>query len=467
MHRALRIALSTIKWVAIVGCAGAVIVVLVNLRDEDLAPEAQALAEFHRPAVPDAQNAYLVMVGFDAPAGSDPISAGAKIVKENEVVARSDPTGATRAAKLGSATAAGPGDGRLPFVGDTAALCDPIDKPCLQPPFEDAEKIRAMAEANAELIARYLALQRMPAYANTSYPDLLQPIAPAGWNAAWRVLLAQAAIDARSGKDERALAFLAGDMAFWRRVLAEGSGLVDEMIAVRRLTSDLALLSEFFWLPSFDVHTHQALLRQMLTPLTPAERNAAKMFRREYEWASMLLAANHEEVTRSGDLDSLNRQLARLFYKKQASLNQSARLYGGLQALGSHPPADFAVLKGKLDGEARWMSEPGITWLYNPIGKTLVGIAIPAYSDFVARVFDLAAYVQLVRAQLEVQLAGLPSDKIPQFLDQAQAEARNPYTNQPFTWDATNRSLSFEPMNQHVWTGWKFIAAVPPPTSPS
>jgi hypothetical protein len=67
MRRALRIALSVFKWIAVVGCIALLVVVLINLRDEELTPEAQALAEFHRPSIPDEQNAYFALIGFDAP----------------------------------------------------------------------------------------------------------------------------------------------------------------------------------------------------------------------------------------------------------------------------------------------------------------------------------------------------------------------------------------------------------------
>ncbi len=49
MRRALRIALKTVTWVAIVGCTGMLVVVLINLRDEALTPEAQSLAEYPFP----------------------------------------------------------------------------------------------------------------------------------------------------------------------------------------------------------------------------------------------------------------------------------------------------------------------------------------------------------------------------------------------------------------------------------
>ena len=110
------------------------------------------------------------------------------------------------------------------------------------------------------------------------------------------------------------------------------------------------------------------------------------------------------------------------------------------------------------------MATPGITWVYNPVVRTMVGIAMPVYTEYVARVFDLTAYMQLVRAQLEVRLANVASDAVPAFLAGAGAETMNPYDNKPFAWDPASRSVSFTPMNPKPWRNWSFKAEVPPPT---
>ena len=461
-RRALRLGLSAAKWIVVLSGGVLLLVGLVNLRDEELTPEAQALAEFQRPPLPEGQNAYLALVGFDAPMGVDPIAAGIQVVTEHEVSSVTDPLGAKRVERIANAGAWPVRDGHLKFVGDTSTMCDPISKPCLQPSPTDAKQLRAMAEANKQLIARYLDLQHMTGYANTSVPDPLQPMPSGGWRQTRNLLLTQASLDGLSGKEDQALAFLAADLAFWRRVLGTDSQMIDEMIAVRVLASDLALLSELIATPSFDVREHMAQLRRMLAPLTPAERNAGRMFKREFASWARLIVVNHEGATRSEDNDWANRYASRLLWKKSASLNDAARFFTLLQTLGSHPPADFSRLRRELEIASK-MSGPGIAWTYNPIGKMLVRIGVPAYPDFVARVFDLAAYVQLVRAQLEVRLAALPSESVPAFLASAGPEARNAYSDQPFNWDAANRMLSFEPMSQHVWPGWHFKASVPPP----
>ena len=84
----------------------------------------------------------------------------------------------------------------------------------------------------------------------------------------------------------------------------------------------------------------------------------------------------------------------------------------------------------------------------------MVGIAQPYYfNDYIARVFDLAAYVNLVRARLELRLAAIPPDRVQAFLADAGKETKNPYDGKPFAWDPATRMLTFTPRSEH-WRDW-------------
>ncbi len=452
-----------IKWLAIVGGAVLLIVLLVNSRDQELTPEARALAEYHPPSVPDRQNAYLALVGFDAPAGIDPIATGARIVGENNVAAASDPSGHERMLKRFGQNSTAPAEGQLKFVGNLDVLPEPLEGPCLPQALEHASDIRAMIGANAELVARYLAMQRLPDFANTSLPDMLLSTWPSSaWIGPRRLLLMRSALDAQTGQAAAALGYLEADMAMWRRILGRGD-LLSEMIAARVLAADFKLLSELIAAPAFDVRANATELRQMLVPLSQAELNMAPLFKREFEMEARFISALPDEVAKdktAGWIDHLTNGV--LFYKPNATLNLSAQLYAGLQTLGSHPPAEFIRLRDKVLGEAKAMGEPGVTWIYNPMGRMNVGIVIPAYPEYVARVFDLAAYANLVRAQLELRLASVPLDKAPEFLTTMEPEGQNPYTEQSFRWNAADNSFSFDPMSNR-WREWSTKIVMPPP----
>jgi hypothetical protein len=467
MSRALRIVLTTIKWIVVAAGAALLVVVLVNLRDEDLTPEARALAEPERPSVPDAQNAYLLLAGFDTPVGSDPVAAGARLVSENNLAAEKNPWGPVYAARDTSADSARSG-GRPRFAGQLEKLCEPFKGPCLAHALAGTDDIRSMTAANAELISRYLAMQQLPAYANTAIPTAAQPQLSGEWGSTRRLLLTQAALQAQTGEPKRAIAFLADDIGFWRRVLAGGGNLVDEMIAVRMLASDFRILSELLASPSFDPRPFSAQLRPMLAPLTSAESNSAHVFKKEFEMQARLHSALAKDLGFSGQASWSDRLTSGLWFSlfshPNASLNYSARLFSGVQAAASHSPAEFIERRDRLQRESDELSQPSVSWLYNPAGKMLVGTGMPSYPEFAGRVFDLAAYVQLVRAQLELRLAAVPAGDVPAFLAAAGAETRNPYNGRPFVWNGADRALSFEPSTKR-WREWDPKAVVPPPAA--
>ncbi len=462
-RRVLGISLAISKWVVIVGCGGLLLVVLINLRDEELTPEARALAEFRGPHVPDAQNAYLAMLGSNAPVGTNPVVAGARIVDEHNASTKVAPWRRERLTKSANQVAANPVDGQLKFVGDLAAFCDLLDKDCTPVTPGDLPRIQAMADANAELVSRYIALQDFPAFENTSIPDLRQPASAGGWRGARMLLFARAALDLQSGHEERALAFLSRDIGLWRHILGAGN-LIDEAIAVRALASNYRMLCNAIASEAFDVRKYQSELRGMLTPLRPKELDGALMFKHEFELHARLVSTLPRSQDRSGPLDWLDRQLTRLLFKPNASLNRVTPIYVGLRELASRSPPDFAGLPENVQAEADALSEPGITWIYDPVGKLLTAIAIPAYPNFVARVFDLAAFIQLARAQLDLRLAAIAPDGAPAFLAAAAPDTRNPYTGNPFDWNAMTRELSFAPMSSR-WVNWSTRATVPMPAS--
>jgi hypothetical protein len=464
MRRALRIVLAIIKWLVIAVVAALAVVVLVNLRHAELTPEARSLSELHNPSVADRQNLYLALVGFDAPAGADPIITGARIVAEYNATAASNPSGRHGAARATSEGAPARNEGRLAFTGAGDNLPNPFDLRYLSYALEHASDIRAMTAGNAELVSRYLAMQSLSAFSDTSVSDIVQSRLSFGdWNRPHALLLLRASLDAQTGRVGPAFDFIAADISMWRSVLGSNGSIVDQLIASRLLARDFRALSDFIAAPTFDVRANEAKLREILVPLTPAELDVAQMFKREFEMQAKLIDSLTKEMAREASRTWINRLTNDdslrfgLFFKPNASLNVAARIYSGLQTLASHSPFEFVRLRDKVVHENQAISRRGF---YNPIGVTIVRAGSPNYADYIAQVFDLAAYIRLVRAQLDVRLASAAPNHVTALLASASPETRNPYTELPFGWNASDNTLFFEPMSSR-WREWA-KAGVPP-----
>lgn len=92
----------------------------------------------------------------------------------------------------------------------------------------------------------------------------------------------------------------------------------------------------------------------------------------------------------------------------------------------------------------------------------VLGKHLPLYVDYVAHAHGVAAYVALVRAQLELKLAAVPFAEVPRFLERADPAAMNPFDGRPFRWDGERRTLSFDPPARR-WRRWGATAAVAAP----
>ena len=151
-----------------------------------------------------------------------------------------------------------------------------------------------------------------------------------------------------------------------------------------------------------------------------------------------------------------------LFYRLNASINRSAELFAGLAALAAVPTPRFVAARDVFlaDNSDLTSARPG--WFYNPLGKMLLGRHLPLHVDYIAHAHGVAAYVNLVRAQLELKLAGVTLAQVPQFLAHAGPDSTNPFDGQPFRWDREQRRLSFDPLDRR-WRRWGTSATISGP----
>ncbi|HEX4524417.1 MAG TPA: hypothetical protein VH704_12925 [Casimicrobiaceae bacterium] len=443
--------------VAAVVCALAA-AVLINLRDPEISPQARAMAKFKLPATPPEGNAYLVLLGLTAPSGVDPLAEGQRLAAEHDIASLADPFARQRPPRE-EREVDPEHDDHLTFAGDLDASCDIFSDPCL--PFARArdQAVRALYASNRLLIDRYEQAQRMPGFAAVPIADARRAgIERRNFGRLHAVLLTVAALDAQQLHAGEACAFLRADGAFWRRVLSGAGTLGDKLTAFRALAEDVRLASELIASKAFDAVPCGPPLRSLLAPLTAEELSLADAFRMAFVPTVRMLAswpdpAISVEPESWADRHLKETPLYDLFYRRNASINRSAELYAGLAGLAAQPTPRFIAARDAFVAESDDLVSIGPSWIYNPLGKTLVSRHLPLHVDYIAHAHGVAAYVKLVRMQLELKLAAVSLPEVPQFLQRAGPDNANPLDGRPFHWDGERSSLSFVPLDRR-WRRW-------------
>jgi hypothetical protein len=463
MRRTLRVIAVASLW-ALGVCVFVVVSILaINAFDEKPNEASQKLAASSGSAIPDSDNAYLALIGFDAPVGTEPIAEGRRLVAEHDMATAADPWGLAASTSPNVGTVASRKPGQLRFEGrERMGFCDPLRGDVQgQAPVKRPE-LNSLHAANQTLVDRYIAVQKLNGFAVVAQPSVLEPVPVAEWSPTQQLLLCESVVEVLTQSGVETLSFVDDDLRFWRRVLAGDGNLISEMIATAFLARDLRVVSAIIATPTFPVEVHATEFREMLTPMNSPGSGMSRALAREYALQAALLRGLpnwpepvpplDETWEQSVERALWSKRVAGWLFKPQASLNLSAANFDALIVLADTEPGRFATDRMRLRASMKERGEVGLGHVYNPVGKILVGIAAPEYDDYIARVFDLAAYVHLVRAQLEMRLAARQNGVV-EYPVSAGRPALNPYDGKPFAWDRDKATLSFEPTSKR-WREW-------------
>ncbi|HEY2864825.1 MAG TPA: hypothetical protein VGK37_14495 [Casimicrobiaceae bacterium] len=465
--RPVRIATTVAAGAAAAVLAALAVAALINMRDAEISTQARSMARFVPAAIPADNNAYVALLGLTAPRRSDPLAEGRRLIAERASEAPADPFAGRRPTH----PTGDPGpdeDEQITLVGDVDAGCDIFNEPCL--PFARTREgaIRTLIANNQLLIDRYHGTQRMSGFAVVPIPDTGRLAIE--WSVLGRVhalLLTGAALDAQQGRAAEACGFLRDDGEFWRQVLSGAATLGDKLSAFRALSEDARLGSEIIEAVSFDAGACGPPLRTLLTPLTGQQQSLADAYRMAFVPMLRMLASWPDPAVSVEPESWADRHLKEtpvyeLFYRRNASINRCAVVFDGLAALAAEPAPRFAAARDAFLAGNRDLTSVGPGSLYNPLGKTLLGRHLPLNVDYIAHAHGVAAYIKLVRTQLELRLARVPAADVAQFLETAAPVSTNPFDGRPFGWDRERLRISFDPIDRR-WRRWGTSATVSSP----
>jgi hypothetical protein len=447
-----------LRWLGIaVGTLLAVILLLfaaawlINLHDDPLTPQAQALLQIAPNPYKPEDNIYLAMVGFDAPSGQSVIADGQARVdyydQHLDAVLR-DPS----ADAIADLAVKDPR--RLRFKGDCNFL-HPLDSSVWSEVPQHRDELQKLMADNRELYQRYLGLHSLRGYFETARPSYLTPLP--GWTSDTRKLfLADLVLRIRSevpAQSRTALAELKSDVQTWRAVLRGQGALISKMIAIANLQGDYLVVADMIADPRLSLSLNDQDADTLVPPPDLKDWDIGNALAGEFRVSSSVLRQTDELASvnwisegqaRTGVRGWLNRLSNRIgghFYKLNATENLfAARTVRQIQA-AADPVRFFGTpnesVTPSLGGRGLW------NWrlIYNPVGKILDAIADGAYDDYALRAWDGAALQRLVRLGYELRRQRIQPAGIPAFLQQHPEVATHPADHRPFVWDAQRAEI--------------------------
>ncbi len=441
-----------LKWSGIVsGCLVLVALLLltaawtINLHDEPLTPEAQALlVPPPNPYGPE-DNIYLALAGLDAPPGESVTAAGlARIERFNRQV------------DLAARDTQDPGP-RLEFRGDVS-FCEPLSRSVWNDAPAHQTEIAKLLSDNAELYQRYVGLHRRPGFRETAHPSTTTPPVYLPVVPIRKLFLADAALRLRTGEprvERTALADLTDDVRVWRAVLTGRGALISKMIAVAYLQGDYLVLADMIADSQAPVPVDAADADVVVPLFAPGDWNIGDAFAEEFPAEVFTLeqlqraSATGVRIPERYPGDILYQSWNRVgnvatahFFKLHATENLFARNAAQLIVSAAADPAAFS-LRSRQPMESLAASERSWTvWLsYNPIGKMLGAVVAPALTDYPRRAWDGAALQRLVRLSYEIRRQGIDAAGVPAFVARHPEWSTHPGDGRPFLWDAKNGEL--------------------------
>ncbi len=424
-----------------------VALLLINWRDQAPSEAALRLAADYRdrPAVADADNAYVYVMGFPVAPGTDPHEAGTRRIAwiqtfqpgldtpPGDPVTTYDSHESSRSA-----------------VAQSFSACMIGSKECVAALESGNDELRAWIASEQWLLERYLTLVQHPDWRETL---LFDPRAPLTFHGmlydGQKLLLAQAYLEAGQNNAATVRELLGKDARFWRTVLASSDILITKMIAVASLKRTLITGNLILRRLPPDLQL-AAVPEEWTLPLTDSERSMRRCLTGEWMWAGHLFeqTATSRSFATTGDgeddsFDALMRRVWTPLLQPQDAKNRYAETFiRASQALDV--PIDVfphgLEQAREIFDNAHAANNPFAN-LYNPMGRVLLAIASGAYPSYPPRVADLEGVRRAAVLTTELRARKVAQQNIAAEL--AASPIRTPYTGEPFTWNAKEQAIVF------------------------
>jgi len=422
----------------------------INATDEPLSDAARATLAIPRPPAPDRDNGFLDFLVLGAPA--DVPTFEAALERLNAINDQS--SGQLAPPPWGNFRS----DPRLQRCRFGAAQGESADMP---PCFEFATRepwIPAALEAHAALLGRYRAMRaktrfvslfeaKSPEDALPSYAEVLE---------GQRLVLLGAARRFHAGDRGGAVRELERDFAFYRRMAADATTLLDKMIAFVGLDRASLFVAELARRTPRGDAVLWRRLEALLAPLTKAELDVVPSLRREFadvvRWTQTrryvrLSEASWEILAYSGKTRPWWDPVAPYLYRPHQTVNWFAARCPLFLAVAERPSTEFFQAIEAARARASTLDPgPVARVILNPAGWDHPLVSNCDSSDYIARMHARAGVQTLVRLLVRLHARGItrPEDVASALAGPLGRAHPDPFTGKPMRYDSATRTLGFD-----------------------
>jgi hypothetical protein len=414
-------------------------------RPESAAARALDVSLLQLPAVPDADNGFVYLLGLGAGPDSDPVALGLQrvawshaVTKDSDNVPGSFPTADSAPV--------------LSYPPDMAAIrnqCQAVDRACAALLEKRAGAIDAWLAAQAFALERYQTMLTRPQWRETTAFDVRLPspdygVAIDGQHLqmlqAWRL--------AGKGDARGVKALLDADTAFWRMTMASADSMLAKTVAA------VALKRQFQWgnlalrrLPA--ARAGEALPDQWRAELSPLERSLLRACAGEYQAVVTTTRFFRSDVSRvsddtPGEISMYDVATALLMptFQRQDYKNRYAAL---ATAVASSLDVPYRAYPGALLQARRMVARSADGAfehaLYNWPGNALFASGSPDHTGFGTRAADVEGARRLALLAAALRQGGVVAEQVRERL--GATALREPYEGRPFLWDPATGSIVF------------------------
>jgi hypothetical protein len=439
-----------------------VLVRIWNAPDE--APSASALrwAEPWRNVVPDARNAWLMLVGLGAAEGEDPIALGRRRVDAYEERVRLGPDAARDAALKAlyeDEVPTPPDDYATRFV---FSGCPHRDVDCIEWARWLQEQLEAMQVASALRLERYDAALAMADY-EESIASFELDVMP-GWGGSTPTLhLDLIARDIATGTPaDQALDRLLRVASFWRRAGEQGRSLASKFLSLAMLERCWRIADALIdRLDASELRALKPRLDALLAApsrqqrdLSPEMRYLSHRIERElrekFSARRMLRDCLGQDVVRCAHTGIIAQG-----YSPRATFNLIAATFDAVDRLQAAAPDDYEKAFEDFEQALRTLHPIFFDDLLksvlarNPTGRVIAAIAVPDLR-WIERRNDVEVLRRLFALKLQARLASIGHGGMRAFLAAQPPTLQDAYREAAFAWDDSLQEISFVP-DSNYW----------------